>query len=297
MASVFSSARLAAKTVLIASPASLLPFPKISLTSTSFPSPPQTGASGGIGAATAILFARAGANLILTARRQAQLDQVATAAKQAFQEGGSKVGGKVATLTLDMTDREAVKGVLSKVPEELRAVDILVNNAGLVFGTDKVGDIDDAELETMFQTNVLGLIHLTQIFVKEFKARESGHIINLSSIAGQEPYIGGSIYCATKHAVQAFNDSLRRELVGWKGIRVTSISPGMVETNFSVTRFRGDKSKADAVYQGLQPLVAEDIAEEIVWAASRPPHVQIADVLVFPSEQASATVNSKNTPK
>ncbi|GAA5935490.1 hypothetical protein JCM10213_004041 [Rhodosporidiobolus nylandii] len=278
MASIFSSARLAGK---------------------------NTGASGGIGAATAILLARAGSNLILTARRQAQLDEVAAAAKKAHQEGGVKQGGRFVTLTLDMQDRAAVKGLLDRVPEELRKVDILVNNAGLVFGTDKVGDIDDEELEIMFQTNVLGLIHLTQVFVREFKKREAGHIINLSSIAGKEPYIGGSIYCATKHAVSAFNDSLRRELVAYPGIRVSQIAPGMVETNFSVTRFRGDKGKADAVYQGLTPLTAEDImrltlrllAEEIAWVAARPPHVQVADLLVFPSEQASATINVKNTPK
>ncbi|BGP16402.1 hypothetical protein JCM10213v2_004404 [Rhodosporidiobolus nylandii] len=249
MASIFSSARLAGKNVLIA-----------------------------------ILLARAGSNLILTARRQAQLDEVAAAAKKAHQEGGVKQGGRFVTLTLDMQDRAAVKGLLDRVPEELRKVDILVNNAGLVFGTDKVGDIDDEELEIMFQTNVLGLIHLTQVFVREFKKREAGHIINLSSIAGKEPYIGGSIYCATKHAVSAFNDSLRRELVAYPGIRVSQIAPGMVETNFSVTRFRGDKGKADA-------------AEEIAWVAARPPHVQVADLLVFPSEQASATINVKNTPK
>ncbi|GAA6042100.1 hypothetical protein JCM8097_003109 [Rhodosporidiobolus ruineniae] len=273
MASIFSSARLASKTVLI------------------------TGASGGIGAATAILFARAGSNLILTARRQAQLDEVAAAAKKAHEEGATGKGGKIVTLTVDMTDKREVQGILGRIPDELKNVDILVNNAGLVFGTEKVGDIDDNELETMFNTNVLGLIHLTQLFVKEFKKRESGHIINLGSIAGKESYIGGSIYCATKHAVSAFNNSLLRELVPYKGIRVTQICPGMVETNFSVTRFRGDQSKADAVYQGLQPLVAEDIAEEIAWAASRPPHVQIADVLVFPSEQASATINVKTVPK
>ncbi|GAA5850369.1 hypothetical protein JCM8547_001849 [Rhodosporidiobolus lusitaniae] len=273
MSGVFSSARLVGRTVLV------------------------TGASGGIGAAAAILFARAGTNLILTARRQAQLDEVAALAKKAHEEGQTGKGGKIVTLTLDMTDRKAVQGILERIPSELREVDILLNNAGLVYGTDKVGDIDDQELETMFNTNVLGLIHLTQLFVKEFKKRESGHIINLGSIAGKESYPGGSIYCATKFAVAAFNDALRKELVAWKGIRVSQICPGMVETEFSVTRFRGDKSKADAVYEGLQPLVAEDIADLIVYTASRPPHVQIADVLVFPTEQASAAINSKNTSK
>ncbi|GAA6001305.1 hypothetical protein JCM10207_006600 [Rhodosporidiobolus poonsookiae] len=272
MAGIFSAARLAGLNVLV------------------------TGASGGIGAATAILFARAGANVIITARRQAQLDEVAAAAKKAWEEGATGKGGKVVTLPLDVSDKAAVQGILARIPEDVRKVDVLVNNAGLVFGTDKVGDIDDNELEIMFNTNVLGLIHLTQIFVREFKQRESGHIINLGSIAGKEPYSGGGIYCATKAAVQAFNGALLRELVAYKGIRVSQIAPGMVETSFSVTRFRGDQSKADAVYQGLQPLTAEDIAEEIAWVASRPKHVQVADVLVFPSEQASAGINVKTFP-
>ncbi|CEQ39509.1 SPOSA6832_01035 [Sporobolomyces salmonicolor] len=286
MAGVFSASRLAGKTVLI------------------------TGASGGIGAETAILFARAGTNLILTARRQAQLDEVSQLAAKAHLEGGTGKGGQFVTLTLDMQDSAAIKGLLERVPEELRRIDVLVNNgwrvqAGLVFGTDKVGEIDEKEIETMFSmsftiphTNVLGLITLTQLMVNEFKKQNSGHIINLGSIAGKEAYAGGSIYCATKHAVSAFNNSLLRELVSTP-IRVSQICPGMVETSFSVTRFRGDKEKANKVYEGLQPLVAKDIlifdcsAEEIVWAASRPDHVNIADVLVFPKAQASATINHR----
>ncbi|TNY22175.1 NAD-P-binding protein [Rhodotorula diobovata] len=268
MSGVFNASRLAGKTVLI------------------------TGASGGIGAATAILFARAGTNLILTARRQAQLDEVARAAAQAHKEGGTGKGGTFVTLTLDMQDRKAIKGLLDRVPDELRNVDVLVNNAGLVFGKEVVGEINEDEVDIMFNTNVLGLITLTQLLVREFKARNSGHVINLGSIAGKEPYAGGSIYTATKHAVDAFNGSLLRELVGWN-IRVSQICPGMVETEFSVTRFRGDRSAANAVYDGLQPLVAEDIAEEIVWAASRPEHVNVADVLVFPTAQASATINHR----
>ncbi|GAA5925424.1 uncharacterized protein JCM15063_005023 [Sporobolomyces koalae] len=268
MSGVFSASRLAGKTVLV------------------------TGASGGIGAETAILFARTGANLILTARRQQALDQVAELAKQAHLEGQTGKGGQFVTLTLDVSDRNAVKGLLDRIPQELRNIDILVNNAGLVYGTDKVGEIDDTEIDTMFNTNVIGLISLTQIIVNEFKKRNSGHIINLGSIAGKEPYVGGSIYCATKHAVSAFNGSLLRELVSTP-IRVTQICPGMVETEFSVTRFRGDREKAGKVYEGIQPLVAQDIAEEIVWAASRPDHINIADVLVFPKAQASATINHR----
>ncbi|KAK4702212.1 hypothetical protein P7C70_g4009, partial [Phenoliferia sp. Uapishka_3] len=324
--SVFSSSRLAGKTVFI------------------------TGASSGIGAATAILFARAGANLILTARRQTQLDAVATEAKKANLEGASGKGGQVFTLTLDMQDKEALAGVLAKLPKEFSKVDILVNNAGMVFGKEQVGDIAEADVEAMFNTNVIGLITLTQIFVRgtfnqkvlenrsltwpdvaAFKAQHSGHIIMLGSIAGKEPYAGGAIYTATKHAVSAFTGSMARELVNTP-IRVTQVRnhilnllathpdlfsavlhvdlpryallatfieaskrsnhllAGMVETEFSVVRFRGDKDAADKVYENVQPLVAQDIAEEIVWAASRPDHVNIADVLIFPKCQASAGI-------
>lgn len=251
-----------------------------------------TGASGGIGAATAIAFARAGASLILTARRQAQLEEVKKAALAAHKEGATGKGGIITCLTLDMQDRTAIKGLLDRIPDELKNVDVLVNNAGLVYGKEQVGEIDEDEIDIMFQTNVLGLITLTQLFVREFKKRNAGHIINLGSIAGKEPYAGGAIYTATKHAVAAFSGSLLRELVGYN-IRVSDVCPGMVETEFSVTRFRGDADAAKKVYEGLQPLVAQDIAEEILWIASRPEHVNIADVLVFPSAQASATINHR----
>ncbi|KAL8279224.1 hypothetical protein RQP46_008480 [Phenoliferia psychrophenolica] len=263
MSSVFNSSRLAGKTVLI------------------------TGGSSGIGAATAVLFARAGANIIITARRQAQLDVVAEEAKKANKEGGSGKGGEVTTLLLDIQDPKAVSSILDKLPNV--KVDILVNNAGMVLGKEQVGDISESDVVTMFNTNVIGLISLTQIFVREFKKQHSGHIIFLGSIAGKEPYAGGAIYTATKFAVHAFQGSMARELVNTP-IRVTQICPGMVETEFSIVRFRGDKDAADKVYENVQPLVANDIAEEIVWAASRPDHVNIADVLIFPKCQASAGI-------
>ena len=308
MATLFSTTRLHNKTVLV------------------------TGASGGIGKATAVLFARAGCNVVLTARRADALTAAAQECATANQQGQSGAGGNFAAITLDMRDRKQLDSVVHNLPEWAKNVDILVNNAGLVLGTDKVGDIDPEEIDTMIDTNVKGLIHLTQIFVRgtsftftplppflflltvptvavstEFKQRQSGHIINIGSIAGREGYPGGSIvclfspslplvspfehnltkfndsylafwqYCATKFAVNAFTSALLKELVDTP-IRVTEIQPGMVETNFSVTRFRGDKGAADAVYQGLQPLSGEDIAEEIVWAANRPPHVNIAEV-------------------
>ncbi|KAM0791399.1 hypothetical protein ACM66B_005860 [Microbotryomycetes sp. NB124-2] len=259
--SVFSSARLAGKRVLV------------------------TGASVGIGRETAILFARAGANLIICARRQDALTETAELAKQANKEGGSGKGGEVVTEVVDMQDRAAIKAFVDRVKDT--KIDILINNAGLVKGVEQVGDIADDDIDVMFNTNVIGLIALTQHFVKIFKQQQNGHIINLGSIAGKEAYPGGSIYCATKHAVSAFNISLFKELNSTP-IRVTQICPGLVETEFSVTRFRGDKDKAAQVYKGIRPLVAADIAEEIVWAASRPDHINIADVLVFPNGQAGA---------
>ncbi|CAE6347092.1 unnamed protein product [Rhizoctonia solani] len=268
--SVFNASRLQNKTVLI------------------------TGASGGIGEATAILFAKAGSNIILAARRVEVLAKVKAACESAHKESGVQAGGKFAIIKLDVSDKNAVANLWNDVPQELRDVDILVNNAGFVLGVERVGDINPNDIEAMFATNVLGLISVTQALIKDFKERKKGHFINIGSVAGREPYVGGSIYCATKHAVSAFTGSLMRELVDTP-IRVTEIQPGMVETDFSVTRFRGDKTAADKVYAGLQPLVAEDIAEEIVWAAARPPHVNLAQVYVLPVNQASATLNYRST--
>lgn len=264
--SVFDASRLLGKTVLI------------------------TGASSGIGAATAVLFAKGGANVILTARRTDALETVAQECAAAHREAGVQHGGNFAAIALDVSDQTQIASFLDKVPAELRNIDVLVNNAGYVVGVDHVGDLSLENMEGMFTTNVFGLIALTQLFIKDFKERKTGHVINLGSIAGREPYAGGSIYCATKHAVKAFTGALLRELVDTP-IRVTEIQPGMVETEFSVIRYKGDKSAADKVYEGLQPLVAEDIAEEIVWAASRPPHVNLAEVYVLPVNQASATVS------
>ncbi|PIL23927.1 hypothetical protein GSI_13678 [Ganoderma sinense ZZ0214-1] len=246
--SVFNASRLLGKTVLI------------------------TGASAGIGAATAILFAKGGSNIILAARRTEALKAVAEACTAAHKASGLQQGGKFATVQLDVADKAQISSFIDKIPQDLRSVDILVNNAGFVLGVEKVGDISEADMEAMFT------------------ARKTGHIINIGSIAGREPYAGGAIYCATKHAVRSFTGSLLREVVDTP-IRVTEIQPGMVETEFSIVRFRGDKGAADKVYEDLQPLVAEDIAEEIVWAASRPPHVNIAEIFVLPVNQATPTLN------
>jgi len=263
---VFNASRLAGKTVLL------------------------TGASSGIGAATAVLFAKGGSNVILLARRADSLKAVSDACIAAHKESGIQQGGKFATVQMDISQKDQVATLWDKVPQDLRNVDILVNNAGYVLGVERVGEIADGDIEGMFTTNVIGLISMTQLLVKDFKGKKAGHVINMGSIAGREPYAGGSIYTATKHAVNAFTGSLMRELVDTP-IRVTEIQPGMVETEFSIVRFRGDKAKADKVYEGLQPLTAQDIAEEVVWAASRPPHVNIAEVLVLPVNQASVTLN------
>jgi len=228
----------------------------------------------------------------LLARRADALSKVSEACVTAHKQSGLQQGGKFASVQLDVSDKQQVASLWTKVPQDLRNVDILVNNAGYVLGVEHVGDISDNDIEGMFSTNVFGLISLTQLLVKEFKNKNSGHVINLGSIAGIEPYAGGSIYCATKHAVNAFSGSLLRELVNTP-IRVTEIQPGMVETEFSIIRYRGDVDAAKKVYEGLDPLTGQDIAEEIVWAASRPPHVNIAEVLVLPVNQASAGIKYK----
>jgi len=263
--SVFNASRLLGKTVLI------------------------TGASAGIGAATAILFAKGGSNVILVARRAEALSSVAEAAAAAHKESGLQQGGRIVSVQLDVSDKAQVASLWDKIPQDLRNVDILVNNAGLVRGLDRVGSIADADIDEMFATNVLGLISLTQLLVKDFKARKAGHVINLGSIAGREAYQGGSIYCATKYAVRAFSSALMKELVDTP-IRVTEIQPGMVETEFSLVRFRGDKAAAEKVYEGITPLSAMDIAEEIVWVAARPPHVNVVELFVLPVNQASPTL-------
>ncbi|KIY50872.1 NAD(P)-binding protein [Fistulina hepatica ATCC 64428] len=278
MSSIFNASRLLGKTVIV------------------------TGASSGIGAATAILFAKAGSNVILVARRPDALKKVADECLVAYKEAAPPQGGRFAQVQLDVSDKIQVAAFWDKVPSELRKVDILVNNAGYVLGVEHAGNIADTDIEGMFATNVLGLISMTQLLIRgrhirptyfcstDFKVQNSGHIINLGSVAGREPYSGGSIYTATKHAVRAFTGSILRELVNTP-IRVTEIQPGMVETEFSIVRFRGDKEAAGKVYSGLQPLTGADIAEEIVWAASRPPHVNIAETLVFPVNQAGAGIN------
>ena len=188
---------------------------------------------------------------------------------------------------MDVRDTPAVMALPASLPEPFHQVDILVNNAGLALGVDPADDVNLEDARTMIDCNIMAVITFTKVFSAPMRERNNGHIINLGSIAGKESYAGGAVYCATKHAVEAMTIAARHDFVG-TNIRVTSISPGAVKTEFSVVRFKGDDSKADAVYQGIHPLTAADIADNVLYAATRPPHVQIADILVFASYQCSA---------
>lgn len=244
-----------------------------------------TGASAGIGEATAREFADVSfgnVKLILTARRKEKLDDL----KRQLTEQYPNI--EVYAAELDVSKLDTIPTFISSLPEEFADIDVLINNAGKALGRDPVGEILQEDITDMFQTNVLGLITLTQAVLPIFKKKNAGDIVNLGSIAGRDPYPGGGIYCPTKAAVHSFSDVLRKELINTK-IRVILCSPGNVETDFSNVRFKNDKEKAKAVYAGTEPLVAEDIAEILVFAVSRKQNTVIADTLVFSTNQASAT--------
>ncbi|KAG0175679.1 hypothetical protein DFQ30_000007 [Apophysomyces sp. BC1015] len=238
-----------------------------------------TGASAGIGEACAREFAREGSNLILTARRLDRLESL----KQELSEKHSAI--QIHTMALDIREKKNIDKAVAELP--VKDIDVLVNNAGLVIGMDHLEKVTEEAYNTMFDTNVKGLVFLTQALLPHMKARQAGHIINLGSVAGKQSYAGGGIYCASKFAVEAITRALLYELVDTP-IRVSQICPGMVNTEFSTIRFGGDKKKADDVYKGMQPLVGQDIAELVTFIASRPPHVNICDMLVFPTNQADA---------
>lgn len=235
-----------------------------------------TGASSGIGAATAIALHQAGFRLVLGARR---LDKV--------KEVGEPFGALC--LPLDVTDAASVDAFCSQIPE----VNVLINNAGGALGLDKFAEAKDDDWERMYDTNVLGLMRVTRNLLPKMEASGAGHIVNIGSVAGRDPYVGGAGYNAVKFAVKAITQVLRLELVG-KPIRVTEVAPGMVETEFSLVRFSGDAERAAKVYSGLQPLIAEDVADCIQWAVTRPPHVNIDEIVVKPLAQASASVAFRN---
>jgi len=241
-----------------------------------------TGASSGIGAACARAFAAEGAHLILAARRG---ERIRAAAEQLRAEFGIET----LPLMLDVRDQAAVARVFGNLPERWAPVDVLLNNAGLSRGLDKLHEGLIADWDEMIDTNVKGLLYVTRAVVPGMVARGRGHVINTGSIAGHEPYPGGNVYCASKAAVAMLNKTLRLDLLG-TGIRVTGVEAGLVETEFSLVRFHGDEQRAVKPYQGLQPLTAADIADAILWAATRPAHVNVENIVLFPTAQASATM-------
>lgn len=240
-----------------------------------------TGATSGIGEACARKFAEGGYNLILTARRAEKL-----AAIKAELEAD---GAKVKTLVFDVQDAEAAKAAVDSLEPEWKTIDVLINNAGLALGLEKEYEGDIEEWATMIDTNIKGLLTMTRLIVPDMVKRNEGHIINVGSVAGDAAYAGGNVYCATKAAVKAITDGLRID-VAESAVRVTNLKPGLVETHFSNVRFRGDNERADNVYKGIKPLTGEDIADVAFYAASAPKHVQIAEVLILATHQASGSV-------
>lgn len=241
-----------------------------------------TGSTSGIGEACALKFAAEGAKLILNGRNREKLEEQ----KRYFH---SHFHTDVYLLPFDVREKAAAQEAFDSLPPAWKAVDLLINNAGLALGLEKTFEGDTEEWETMIDTNIKGLLYMTRIVVPGMVERGSGHIINIGSIAGEAAYAGASVYCATKAAVRSLTDGLRIDLVDTP-LRVTNIKPGWVKTQFSVVRFRGDSRRADKVYEGIQPLTAEDVAESVYFAASAPAHVQIAEILVMPTHQATGSI-------
>lgn len=239
-----------------------------------------TGATAGIGYETALLLAQNNFNLILTGRRKDRLESIKKEIESNFHV-------QVYNLNFDIRNRSEVENALSAIPDEWKAIDVLINNAGLAAGLAPINSADVEDWEAMIDTNVKGLLYATRVVSPWMVQRKKGHIINISSIAGKEAYPNGSVYCGTKHAVSAITKAMRIELMP-SGIKVTSIAPGAVETEFSLVRFRWDEEKAANVYKGFTPLNAKDIAETILFVISRPAHVNIDDLLIMPTNQASA---------
>jgi NADP-dependent 3-hydroxy acid dehydrogenase YdfG len=239
-----------------------------------------TGATSGIGEATAHLLAKNQYNLILCGRRKDRLQKL---------EKELSTQTKVTTLSFDVRDYEAVKAALGSLPKEWQKIDVLINNAGNAHGLDPIHRGSVADWDAMMDINVKGLLYISREVVPGMTERKAGHIINIGSIAGKEVYANGNVYCASKFAVDALTKGMRIDLNPF-GIKVTCIHPGLVETEFSLVRFKGDEGKASAVYKGIQPLTADDIADMILYVLSTPDHVVIADMVVFPKAQASATV-------
>jgi 3-hydroxy acid dehydrogenase/malonic semialdehyde reductase len=246
-----------------------------------------TGATSGIGEATALKFAEASDRLIITGRRKERLDELA-----AHLTGSYSI--EVLALCFDVRVKDDVEKQLGNLPEAWKKIDILVNNAGLAAGLSHIDEGDTDDWDRMIDTNVKGLLYVTRVIAPGMVSRGSGHIVNIASIAGKEVYENGSVYCASKHAVDALSRAMRIDLLK-HGIKVTNIAPGMVETEFSLVRFRGDSDKASAVYSGIEPLRGEDIAEVIYYCTSLPDHVCINDLVITPKAQANVTNSYRKT--
>lgn len=240
-----------------------------------------TGATAGIGKSTAEIFAKNGYNLIVTGRRKDRLEAFSKQLKDNY-----KID--VLSLNFDVRNLKEVQDAVKSIPDDWKKINVLVNNAGLAVGLNSIQDGVTDDWDRMIDTNIKGLLYMTRTLVPLMTANGFGHIVNLGSIAGKEVYANGNVYCATKHAVDALSKSMRIDLLP-HNIKVTAIHPGMVETEFSIVRFKGDEEKAKNVYKGVQPLTPDDIAETIYWTASRPSHVNINDVIIMPTVQATAT--------
>lgn len=237
-----------------------------------------TGATSGIGEACSKIFAASGYSLILTGRNQEKLN--------AIEKEIAHNGNQIITLTFDIRDREETSKAISSLPDEWKNINVLINNAGLALGLDKLheGSFDDWDI--MIDTNIKGLLNITRLIVPYMVERNKGHIINIGSVAGDAAYANGNVYCATKAAVKFLTDGLRIDLAHTP-IKVTNVKPGLVNTNFSLTRFHGDKQQANDVYKGIKPLSGEDIADTILYIANAPAHVQIGEILILPTHQAN----------
>lgn len=244
-----------------------------------------TGATSGIGAAVARVFADAGAKLILVARRQERLEQLA--------DELGKDASSTHLLSLDVRDRHAAESAISSLPAHWSSIDILINNAGLSRGLDKLHEGSFQDWEEMIDTNIKGLLYLTRLIVPGMVKRDRGHVVNLGSTAGHQTYPNGNVYCATKAAVRVISEGLKQDLLGTP-VRVSSVDPGLVETEFSQVRFRGDTERAKKVYQGLTPLTPADVADVIFFCVTRPPHVNISEVLLMPTDQAGSMLFNRH---
>jgi serine 3-dehydrogenase len=240
-----------------------------------------TGASSGIGASCAQEFARNGAHLLLAARRIDRVEALAARLRKEF-------GIRTHTFRLDVRRQADVDAAIAGLPAEWRPIDILVNNAGLSRGLSKLQEGVISDWDEMIDTNVKGLLYVTRAVLPGMISRDRGHVVNIGSIAGRSVYPGGNVYCASKYAVRALSEGLKMDLLGTP-VRVTSIDPGLVETEFSIVRFHGDRERAAKVYSGLNPLTPDDIADAVIYCTTRPPHVNINEVVLMPVAQASAT--------